>query len=194
MAKEPTVKQVVAQATGEQLSDAVMGSPSQGPVGADMTDLEAKFDALQKRENEFEGEMTLKESEADYLAQSVVGNAPWRGMDAYVVFNTATKLKERLDDAAVLGAQGEENQLVVKVDKVLLESMFHIARQHEGKGADAAKKFAGVLEKISVPMADLNELRKELQETAVELEAARRGMSPAQFIEQFRREQAQNMA
>jgi hypothetical protein len=180
---------------------------NQGPKSSNIDDalikaLEKKFDDAQEASTP---SFVLKMSgdQAAYLSDTVIKNIGWKGLECYAVAKVADDLdgqiaeaqknadidtaKAKLADPAANG----DALLSVTLKHDLLEAVFHFIRSHASSGYDEAKKFTAVAEIFVPKVNELTALREATQRAAVELEAAKRGMSPEEFVKKFNDAQGQ---
>lgn len=144
-----------------------------------------KFDAQQKKNNEASYSLSLDSEQTDFLKNTFYNRKKWTGAEAYAVLKTYE---------AIFDSHKKETPLKCELSAEIVEAVFHLVKNFEGAGVQESRMFVSVADKLAETMQNLNQDRQDLNDLAVELEAAKHGISPEEFVQMYAKQQNQNGA
>ena len=135
--------------------------------------LEKEFDKMVTEERDTKYQVKLTKSKAEDILE-LVKISKWKGLEAFAVQKCVDEIAPQLEAMKDLDADGEAT---LAVSGPTLNAVSHYLTSFEGASYEDAVTIVGLAEVVAPAMETLQANRKALQDSALTLDAARKGMT-----------------
>ncbi len=126
----------------------------------------------------------------DWMMEQFYQTVKWEGYECYAIAETHKAYKKVYDK--VVANPPKSGKVSIPVLPEILEASFHFMKKYDGVGLNVATLHRSLCEDFSVTMAELNKDRTALYDLATEAEAAKHGISVADYKKAAQQIQASN--
>ena len=140
-------------------------------------DLEMKMTDMQETLAKKKYKVKTTAETFSWMMETFYTTVSWEGYECYAIAETY----KEYDKAFSKAKPSSTGKLTIPVMPEILEASFHFMKKYTGSGLDTAKNHRALCEDFSVTMAELNTDRQGLYDLATEAEAAKHGISVADY-------------
>jgi len=140
-------------------------------------DLEMKMTDLQESLAKKKYKVKTTVETFNWMMDTFYSTVKWEGYECYAIAETY----KEYDKAFSKAKPSSNGKLTIPVLPEILEASFHFMKKYSGAGLNTAKMHRTLCEDFSVTMAELNTDRQGLYDLATEAEAAKHGISVADY-------------
>ena len=140
-------------------------------------EIEKQIEERQKELAKKKYRVKTTEGTFKYLMNEFYTNVKWNGYECYAISETYKEFKKIAD--RLKPSKTGKISFTVKVE--ILEAVFHFIKGYTSDGLENAMKHRLLCEDFSVAMAQLNTDRNQVMEMATEAEAAKHGITVAEY-------------